>query len=227
MGLCHCMLQPAFYQLQNLSSIHCFAGNLIERLHPDPIGCIPATPMIFNNNVNLTDQFMLKAGCKNIYTKQSVAGMHLADKLDDISLMKYDFHTCHGCFWMPQASRRNFHEQCIYTDIVGYHQSLGHSWDGDCRTWKNWWYCNLLQLDTMDRIIDVLLIGASPSSAFWVSASHHQSKQSQYRAYLWKKSLLLKYVYIPVHDCWKVLLCFNPVLMEETDEVIFTAKIKM
>ena len=101
------------------------------------VKCIPATPMTFNNSVNLTDQFMLKAGCKYIYTKQSVAGMHPADKLDDISQMKYDFHTCHGCFPMPQASRRNFHESCIYTDIVGYHQSTGHSWDGDCRTWKN------------------------------------------------------------------------------------------
>ena len=98
--------------------------------------CIPATPMTFNSSVNLTDQFMLKVGCKYIYTKQSVAGMHPADKLDDISQMKY-FHACHGCFPMPQASRRNFHESCIYTDIVGYHQPLGHFWDGDCRTWKN------------------------------------------------------------------------------------------
>ena len=74
------------------------------------VKCIPATPMTFNNSVNLTDQFMLKAGCKYIY-KQSVAGM--------------------------VASRRNFHESCIYTDIVGYHQSTGHSWDRDRRTWKN------------------------------------------------------------------------------------------
>ena len=134
---------------------------------------------------------MLKAGCKYMY-KQSVASMHPADKLDDISQMKYDFHICHGCFPMHRASRRNFHESCIYTDIVGYHQSTGHSWDRDRRTWKNWWYCNLLHLDTCDRIINVLHLGASPSSAFWVSASHHQSKQSQCCAYLWKILWLLE-----------------------------------
>ena len=135
---------------------------------------------------------MLKAGCKYIYTKRSVAGMRPADKLDDISQVKYEFHTCYGCFPIPQVSRRNFHESCIYTNIVGCHQSLGHSWDGDCRTWKNLWYCNLLQLDTIDRIIDMLLVGASSSSAFWVSASYHQFNQSQHHAYLWKKSLLLE-----------------------------------
>ena len=85
------------------------------------VKCIPATPMTFNNSVNLTDQFVLKAGCKYIYTRQSVAGMHPADKLDDISQMKYDFHTCHGCFPMLQAPRENFQESCVYTDIVGYH----------------------------------------------------------------------------------------------------------
>ena len=71
--------------------------------------------------LNLTDQFMLKAGCRHIYTKQSVAGMQPADKLNDISQMKYDFHTCHSCVRIHQASRTNFHESCIYTDIVGYH----------------------------------------------------------------------------------------------------------
>ena len=89
------------------------------------VKCIPATPMTFNNSVNLTDQFILKAGCRYVYTKQSAAVMHPADKLDDISQMKYDFR------------RRKFHGSCIYTDIVGYRQSTGHSWDGDCRTWKN------------------------------------------------------------------------------------------
>ena len=69
---------------------------------------IPATSMTFNDSVNLTDEFMLKAGCRYIYTKHSVAGMHPADKLDDISQMKYDLHTCHTCVPMPQASRRNF-----------------------------------------------------------------------------------------------------------------------
>ena len=101
------------------------------------VKCIPATPMTFNNSVNLTDQFMLKAACKYIYTKQNVAGIHPADKLNDISQMKYNFHTCHGCFPMHQASRRNIHESWIYPDTVGYHQSLGYSWDGDCRTRKN------------------------------------------------------------------------------------------
>ena len=48
--------------------------------------------MTFNDSVNLTDQFMVKAGCRYIYTKQSVPGMHPADKLDDISQMKYPFH---------------------------------------------------------------------------------------------------------------------------------------
>ena len=152
------------------------------------VKCIPATPMTFSNSVNWTDQFMLKAGCRYIYTKQSVAGMHPADGLDDFSQMKYGFHTCHSCVPMPQASRRNFHESCIYIDIVGHDQSTGHSWDGDCRTWKIWWYCHLLQLDTIDRIIDVLL-------NWWVSASHGQSKQSQYRAYLWKRSWLLDHGY--------------------------------
>ena len=80
---------------------------------------------------------MLKAGCMYIYTNQSVAGTQRADKFDGISQMKYDFHTCHDCFPMPQASRRNLYESWIYTDIVGYHQSLRHSWDRDCRTWKN------------------------------------------------------------------------------------------
>ena len=98
---------------------------------------IRATPMTFNNGVNLIDQFKLKAGCKCIYTKQSVAVMHPADKLDDISQMKYGFHTCHNCVPMPQASRRNFPESCIYADIVGYHQSTRHSWDKVCITWKN------------------------------------------------------------------------------------------
>ena len=32
--------------------------------------------MTFNNSVNLTDLLMLKAGCRYVYTKQSVAGMH-------------------------------------------------------------------------------------------------------------------------------------------------------
>ena len=59
--------------------------------------------MTFNNSANLTDQFMLKAGCRYIYTKQSVAGIYPAGKLDDISQMKYDFHTCHSCALMPQA----------------------------------------------------------------------------------------------------------------------------
>ena len=72
---------------------------------PSNVKYTPATPMTFNNSVNLTDQFMLKAGCRYIYTKQSVAGIHPADKLDDISQMKYDFCTCHSCVPMPQASR--------------------------------------------------------------------------------------------------------------------------
>ena len=143
------------------------------------VTCIPTTLMTFNNSVNLTDQFMLKAGYRYIYTKQSMAGMYPADKLDNISQIKYNFHTCHSCVPMPQALKRSIHESCIYTDIVGYHQSTGYSWDRDCRTWKSWWYCHLLQLGTIDRIIDVLLVGASPISAFWVFASHHQSEQSQ------------------------------------------------
>ena len=56
--------------------------------------CIPATPMAFKDSVNLTDQFKAKASCRYIYTKQSVPGMHPADKLDDISQMKYHFHVC-------------------------------------------------------------------------------------------------------------------------------------
>ena len=40
-------------------------------------------------------------------------------KLDYISQVKYEFHTCQSFVKMPQASRRNFHESCIYTDIVG------------------------------------------------------------------------------------------------------------
>ena len=87
------------------------------------VKCIPATVMTFNNSVNLTDQFMLKAGGRYIYTKQSVAGMHSADKLDNISEMIYDFHACYSRVPMPQASRRSFHESCIYTDFKGYHQS--------------------------------------------------------------------------------------------------------
>ena len=69
--------------------------------------------------MNLTDQFMLRAGCRYIYTKHREPGMHPADNLDDISKIKYNFHTCHSCVPMPQASRRNFHESCIYTDIAG------------------------------------------------------------------------------------------------------------
>ena len=46
---------------------------------------IRVTLITFNKCVNLTDQFMLKAGCRYICTKQSVVGMQQADKLDDIS----------------------------------------------------------------------------------------------------------------------------------------------
>ena len=89
------------------------------------------------------------------------------------------------------------------------HWHCGHSWDRDCRTWKNWWYSHLLQLDTVDRIIDVLLVGASPSSVFWVSVFHHLPKQSQYHAYLWKKLWLLdRCIYIPVSVAEKIF-CFR------------------
>ena len=42
---------------------------------------------------NLTDQFMLKAGCRSIYTKQSVAGMQPAEyiKLQEQIFMNHAF----------------------------------------------------------------------------------------------------------------------------------------
>ena len=87
------------------------------------VKCIPATVMTFNNSVNLTDQFMLKAGYRYINTKQSVAGMYPVGKSDNNSQIKFDFHACYSRVPMPQASRRSFHESCIYTDFKGYHQS--------------------------------------------------------------------------------------------------------
>ena len=93
----------------------------------------------------LTDQFMLKESCRYIYTKQSATGLYPADKLDGICQIKFDFHTCHSSVPISQASRRNFYKSFIYTDIMGYHQSTGHSWDGDGRStsvgcnWQNNW----------------------------------------------------------------------------------------
>ena len=85
------------------------------------VTCTPTTPMTFNNSVNLTDQFMLKAGYRYINTKQSMAGMYPVGKSDNNSQIKFDFHTCHSCVPMPQALRRPTHTLYCYQVVESIH----------------------------------------------------------------------------------------------------------